>query len=78
MRALVLRDEAVGEKRRNLSGIPTILQLFCHFKKVINITGWMASSTHGYEFEQTLGDSEGQGSQACCSPWGHKESDVTE
>ena len=27
-----------------------------------------------HEFEQTLGDSEGQGSLACCSPWGHKES----
>ena len=23
-----------------------------------------------------LGDSEGQGSLACCSPWGHKESDT--
>ena len=32
----------------------------------------------GYEFEQTLGDSEGQGSLECCSPWGHKESDMTE
>ena len=25
-----------------------------------------------------LGDSEGQGSLACCSPWGHKELDMTE
>ena len=24
------------------------------------------------EFEQTLGDSEGQGSLACCHPWGHR------
>ena len=32
---------------------------------------------NGHEFEQTQGDSEGQGSRACCSPWGHKESDVT-
>ena len=31
-----------------------------------------------HEFEQALGDAEGQGSQACCSPWGHKESDATE
>ena len=31
-----------------------------------------------YEFEQTLGDSEGQGSQECCSPWGRKELDMTE
>ena len=33
---------------------------------------------NGHEIEQTLGDSEGQGSQLCCSPWGHKESDTTE
>ena len=33
---------------------------------------------NGHEFERTPGDSEGQGSLACCSPWGHKESDVTE
>ena len=31
-----------------------------------------------HEFEQTLGDGDGQGSLACCSPWGHKESDTTE
>ena len=30
---------------------------------------------NGYEFEQTPGDSERQGSLVCCSPWGHKESD---
>ena len=29
-----------------------------------------------HEFEQTPGDSEGQGSLACCSPLGHKESDT--
>ena len=32
----------------------------------------------GHEFEQAPGDSEGQGSLLCCSPWGHKESDTTE
>ena len=32
----------------------------------------------GHEFEQALGDSEGQGSLVCCSPWGCKELDVTE
>ena len=32
----------------------------------------------GYNFEQTLEDREGQGSLACCSPWDHTESDVTE
>ena len=30
------------------------------------------------EFEQTQGDSEGQGSLACCIPWGHKVLDMTE
>ena len=30
------------------------------------------------EFEQALGDGEGQGSLVCCSPWGCKESDKTE
>ena len=33
---------------------------------------------YGHEFEQTLGNSEGQGTLACCSPWGCKESDITE
>ena len=32
----------------------------------------------GHEFEQTLGDSEGQGDLACCSPWGRRELDTTE
>ena len=32
----------------------------------------------GQEFEQTLGDNEGQRSLAYCSPWGHKESDITQ
>ena len=32
---------------------------------------------NGCEFEQTLGDSEGQGSLAYCSPWSHKELDMT-
>ena len=31
----------------------------------------------GPEFEQTLGDSEGQGSLPSCSPWGHKESNTS-
>ena len=31
-----------------------------------------------HEFERILGDSEGQGSLVCCSPWGCKELDTTE
>ena len=33
---------------------------------------------NGHEFVQALGDGDRQGSLACCSPWGHKESDMTE
>ena len=32
----------------------------------------------GHEFEQILGVGDGQGSLACCSPWGCIESDMTE
>ena len=32
----------------------------------------------GHEFEQVPGVGDGQGSLACCSPWGHKELDMTE
>ena len=32
---------------------------------------------NGYEFEQTQGDSKGQGSLVCCGPWGHKQPDMT-
>ena len=40
--------------------------------------GWMASLTQWTRVWANLGDGEGQGSLACCSPWGHKESDTTE
>ena len=38
------------------------------------MVGWH-HQLRGHEFEQTLGDGEGQGGH---SPWGHKESDMTE
>ena len=39
---------------------------------------WLNGITDNeHEFEQTLGNSEGQGSLACCSPQGCKESDMT-
>ena len=41
------------------------------------MVGWH-HRLNGHEFEQTAGDSEGQGSLVCCSPWGHKELDTTE
>ena len=33
------------------------------------MTGW-SHQLSGHEFDQTLGDSAGQGSLMCCSPWG--------
>ena len=33
---------------------------------------------NGHEFEQALGVGDGQGSLACCCPWGCKESDMNE
>ena len=41
------------------------------------MAGWH-HRLEGHEFEQAPGDSEGQGSLACCSPCGCKESDTTE
>ena len=40
------------------------------------MVGWY-HRLDGHEFEETLGNSEGQGSLACCSPSNHKESDLT-
>ena len=41
------------------------------------MVGWR-HRINGHEFEQTLGDSETQGSLVCCSPWGGRESDKIE
>ena len=41
------------------------------------MAGW-PHGLSGHEFEQAPGNSEAQGSLACCSPWGCKESDTTE
>ena len=38
----------------------------------------MHHQLNGDEFEQSQGDDKGQGSLACCSPWGLKESDMTQ
>ena len=42
-----------------------------------DMVGWH-HKLDGHELEQALGVAEGQRSLACCSPWGCKESDVTE
>ena len=40
------------------------------------MVGWH-HPLNGHDFEQTSGDGEGQGSLVGCSPWGHKELDMT-
>ena len=56
------------------------LQYFGHVmqraESLDEMVGWHHRIS-GHEFEETQGDSEGQGSLACCSPWGCKESDTT-
>ena len=42
------------------------------------LNGWIMSLTQWTWVRQALEDGEGQGSLACCSPWGRKESDTTE
>ena len=41
------------------------------------MVGWH-HRLNGHEFESTLGVGDGQGGLVCCSPWGCKESDMTE
>ena len=40
------------------------------------MVGWL-HKFNGHKCGQTLGDGDGQGGLACCSPWGHKELDMT-
>ena len=41
------------------------------------MVGWHCG-LNGHEFEQTLGNGEGQENLVCCKAWGCKESDMTE
>ena len=41
------------------------------------MAGWH-HQCDGHEFGLSPGVGDGQGSLVCCSPWGHKESDMTE
>ena len=43
----------------------------------VEMVGW-PHQLDGHEFEQALGVGDGQGNLVCCSPWCHKESDMTE
>ena len=58
------------------------LHILCSFFATYTQTEKEMAGWHhrldGYEFEQALGDGEGQGSLVCCIQWGRKESDSTE
>ena len=41
------------------------------------MVGWH-HQLNGFEFKQALGVGDGQESLVCCSPWDHRESDMTE
>ena len=64
---LIGKDPDVGKEwRQEEKGMTEDEMVGCHH--------WL----NGHEFKQAPGDDDGQGSLACCSPWDHKESDVTE
>ena len=69
----------------SLEGLKLKLQSFghlmeepAHWKRPEDETVGWHHQLNRHEFKQALGDGEGQGSLACCSPWGHRESDTTE
>ena len=41
------------------------------------LVGWH-HRLNGHDFQQALGVGDGQGNLMCCSPWGHKELDMTD
>ena len=59
------KDPAAGKDRRQEKGVTED-----------EMVGWH-HQLNGHELEQTPGDRKGQGSLACCRPWGHNESDTT-
>ena len=63
---LIGKDPGAGKDWRQEKGITE--------NEMVRWHHWL----YGHEFEQALGDGEGQGSIVFCNPWGHKESDKTE
>ena len=63
---LIRKDPGAGKDWRQEKGMTEDEMVVWHH--------WL----DGHEFEQALGVGDGQGSLACCSPWGRKELDTTE
>ena len=49
---------------------------YCYVLGALELS-YICHQLNGHEFEQALGVGDGQGSLACCNPWGRKESDTT-
>ena len=63
---------------RELKKIWNILSNFGNLiSQIFETVGWYRQLS-GHEYEQTLGDGEGQGSLVHCSPWGRKVSGTAE
>ena len=65
---------AAGKKENNSDRLQRVhAGLYLARQEVNKMVGWH-HHLDGQEFEQALGVGDGQGSLACCSPWGLKES----
>ena len=73
--------QSIGSQRSNLAqrfqNNPSKYLLGANIVLEDEKVGWHHQLS-GREFEQALGVGDGQGSLVCCSPWGCKESDMTE
>ena len=56
---------------------PPYIYMYVYVCVYVYVYVYVYLQLNEHEFEQTPGDSEEQGSLACCSPWGHKELDMT-
>ena len=77
---LKLKLRFFGHLIRRTDSLEKTLMLGGQEEQVITedeMVGWH-HQLNGYEFEQTPGDGERQGSLACCSPWSYRESYMTE
>ena len=79
LEGLMLKLQNFGHLMQRADSLEETLMLERQEEKGVTedeMVGWHYQFD-GHEFEQTPGDSGEQRSLACCSPWGHKELDVT-
>ena len=77
LEGLMLKLQCIGHLRQRADPLEKTLMMGNTEGRRGATQNEMVGWTNGHEFEQTMGDSEGQGSLACCSPWGHEELDMT-